>query len=298
MPERARRSRRRLVGGAVVAALVALAAMPAYLALCSVVAARGRAPGVRGGGDRGLRPRAALGARGRRAVGRLSPRCAGAARGGPGAGRALPDAPRRRDLRHPEPAILRRDPLAAPARAGGVGDADAPRGPARHPPARALAARDRGARRRDREAPREARRRRRPLPGHPHRARPRRRRQGGRARAHPRGHARQWPHPHRGLPGPGQDAHRPARRPDARPRLQAHPVHARSPAQRHHRQLPLRPARGALRVPPAARSSPTCCSPTRSTGPRPRRRARCSRRCRRRRSPSRASASPSSRRSS
>ena len=67
---------------------------------------------------------------------------------------------------------------------------------------------------------------------------------------HPRRHPRQRPHPHRGLPGPGQDAHRPAPRPDARSRLQAHPVHARSPAQRHHRQLPLRPARGAVRVPP------------------------------------------------
>ena len=38
-------------------------------------------------------------------------------------------------------------------------------------------------------------------------------------------------------------------RPDARPGLQAHPVHARSPAQRHHRQLPLQPARGPVRVP-------------------------------------------------
>jgi MoxR-like ATPase len=46
------------------------------------------------------------------------------------------------------------------------------------------------------------------------------------------------------------------------------------------------------------RSSPTCSSPTRSTGPHPRRRARCWRRCRRHRSPSRGSASRSRRRSS
>ena len=48
----------------------------------------------------------------------------------------------------------------------------------------------------------------------------------------------------------------------------------------------------------AARSSPICSSPTRSIAPRRRRRARCSRPCRRRRSPSRASVSSSSRRSS
>ena len=42
----------------------------------------------------------------------------------------------------------------------------------------------------------------------------------------------------------------------------------------------LQPARGRLRVPARARSSPTCCSRTRSTAPRRRRRPRCSRRCR------------------
>ena len=84
-------------------------------------------------------------------------------------------------------------------------------------------------------------------------------------------------------PGPRQDPHRAPAGPGARPRLPPHPVHARPAPQRHHRQLPLRPARGPLRVPGRARSSPTSCSPTRSTAPRPRRRRRCWRRCRRRR---------------
>ena len=67
------------------------------------------------------------------------------------------------------------------------------------------------------------------------------------------GDPRQRPRPRRGLPGPRQDAHRPAPGPGARPRLPAHPVHARPAAERHHRQLPLRPARGPVRVPGRAR---------------------------------------------
>ena len=46
---------------------------------------------------------------------------------------------------------------------------------------------------------------------------------------------------------------------------------------RHQR---LQPARGALRVPARARSSPTSCSSTRSTGPRPRPSPGCSSACR------------------
>ena len=42
----------------------------------------------------------------------------------------------------------------------------------------------------------------------------------------------------------------------------------------------LRPARERVHVPARARSSPTSCSPTRSTAPHRRRRLRCSRRCR------------------
>ena len=48
----------------------------------------------------------------------------------------------------------------------------------------------------------------------------------------------------------------------------------------------LQPARGALRVPARARSSPTSCSSTRSTAPRPRRSPACSSACRSATSPS------------
>ena len=82
--------------------------------------------------------------------------------------------------------------------------------------------------------------------------RPHRGRQGRRHRAHPRGHPRQRARARRGLPRTGEDAHRAPARPGARPRLPAHPVHAGSASQRHHRQLPLRSARGPLRVPPGA----------------------------------------------
>ena len=74
--------------------------------------------------------------------------------------------------------------------------------------------------------------------------------------------------------------------------LQAHPVHARPDARRHHRHRDPpggpehRPARSSSCT---GRSSPTCCWPTRSTARRPRRRPRCSRRCRSARSPSAAS---------
>ena len=69
------------------------------------------------------------------------------------------------------------------------------------------------------------------------------------------------------------------------PALRSHPVHARPAALRHHRLVGLRPARCELRVPARARSSATCCSATRSTAPRPRRRPRCWRRWRSARSP-------------
>ena len=94
--------------------------------------------------------------------------------------------------------------------------------------------------------------------------------------------------PPRGLPGARQDPGRPLLRPGPRPRLRAGAVHPRPAARRPHRLVPLRPARGAVRVPPRAASSPACCSPTRSTAPRRRPSPRCSRRCRSARSPSRA----------
>ena len=60
----------------------------------------------------------------------------------------------------------------------------------------------------------------------------------------------------------------------------ARAVHPRPDARRHHRLAGLRRPHRRLRLPARARSSRTCCSPTRSTG-RPRRpRPRCSRRWR------------------
>ena len=68
------------------------------------------------------------------------------------------------------------------------------------------------------------------------------------------------------------------------PGVQAHSVHARPDAQRHHRH---RHHRRGSRPPAAApgpsckaRSSATSCWPTKSTAPLPRRRARCSKPCR------------------
>ena len=62
--------------------------------------------------------------------------------------------------------------------------------------------------------------------------------------------------------------------------LLAHPVHAGPDALRRDGLVGVQPAEVRLRVPARARSSPTSCSPTRSTAPRRRRRPRCSRRCR------------------
>jgi hypothetical protein len=61
---------------------------------------------------------------------------------------------------------------------------------------------------------------------------------------------------------------------------QAGAVHARPDARRRHRLAGLRRAHRRVRVPRRARSSPTCCSPTRSTGRRRRPRRRCWRRWR------------------
>ena len=91
----------------------------------------------------------------------------------------------------------------------------------------------------------------------------------------------------------GQDADdpHPGRRPE--PDLQPDPVHPRPDALGHHRDRGDPGGQGDRRppvqVPPRARSSPTSCWPTRSTGPRPRPRRPCSRRCRSGRSPSAAS---------
>ena len=71
--------------------------------------------------------------------------------------------------------------------------------------------------------------------------------------------------------------------------LQPHPVHARPDADGHHRHRILQELPGGKRAfefAARARSSPTSCWPTKSTARRPRRRPRCSRRCRSTRSPS------------
>ena len=87
-----------------------------------------------------------------------------------------------------------------------------------------------------------------------------------------------------GAPGSGQDAAHPHDGARARPEVLAHPVHARPDAVRHHRHRPGagrrgdRPARRWCSRP--GRSSPTSCSPTKSTARRRRRSRRCSRRCR------------------
>ena len=91
-----------------------------------------------------------------------------------------------------------------------------------------------------------------------------------------------------GPAGAGQDADRPLLRPGARAGLPAAAVHARPAAGRRHRLVPVRPAHATSSPSGPARSSPTCCWPTRSTGRRRRPRPRCSRRCRRSRSRSRA----------
>ena len=64
----------------------------------------------------------------------------------------------------------------------------------------------------------------------------------------------------------------------ARRHVPPHPVHERSPAVGHRRRLDLRPERQGVRAQARARSSPTSCSPTRSTAPRRARSRRCSRR--------------------
>ena len=101
------------------------------------------------------------------------------------------------------------------------------------------------------------------------------RRPGPGHRAAARLPARPRPLPARRRARPGQDA----RRRDARHRRRRHvhppPVHPR-PAPRRHRRHPHLPGvDGDASTSSSARSSPTSCSPTRSTGPRP----RCSRRC-------------------
>ena len=68
--------------------------------------------------------------------------------------------------------------------------------------------------------------------------------------------------------------------------VRARAVHGRPAARRHRRLADLQPARGALRVPARARSSPTSCSSTRSTAPRRRRSRACSSACRSATSPS------------
>ena len=78
-------------------------------------------------------------------------------------------------------------------------------------------------------------------------------------------HPRRRPRAAGGLPGPGQDAGRAVVRPGARAGLHPRPVHPRPAAGRRHRLVPLRPAHRASSRSGRARSSPGCCSPTRST---------------------------------
>ena len=83
---------------------------------------------------------------------------------------------------------------------------------------------------------------------------------------------------------PGEDAADPHPGAGARPEVHAHPVHARPDAVGHHRHRHhpgrrRRPA-GARWCSRPGRSSPTSCSPTKSTARRRRRSRRCSRRCR------------------
>ena len=92
--------------------------------------------------------------------------------------------------------------------------------------------------------------------------------------------ARRGSHPPRERAGAGQDD----RRVDPRRRrervVRAHPVHAGPAAERHRRHPGLRPVDTASSAPGSARSTPTSCSSTRSTGRAPRPRARRWRRCR------------------
>ena len=85
-----------------------------------------------------------------------------------------------------------------------------------------------------------------------------------------------------------QDAARPHAGAGADARLQARAVHARPDAGRRHGLAGLRRRGRRSSSSARARSSPTCCSPTRSTARRRRRRPRCWRRWRSARSPSRA----------
>ena len=100
------------------------------------------------------------------------------------------------------------------------------------------------------------------------------------------------PLPARGRARPRQDAAGEHAGAAAGPALRAHPVHAGPHALRHHRHRDpgggRQPPAGGASCSCAGRSSPACCSPTRSTARRPRPRPRCSRPCRRGRSPSRA----------
>ena len=179
-------------------------------------------------------------------------------------------AARRPGREHPEPAILRRDPLAAALRAGGAGYSGAP--------ARSRAGRSGAGPRSRRSSASSPRIEGRPVklerwPTAGRTCSPRSARSSWarrRAPADPGRRSSPRAHPDRGLPRAGQDAHRPARRPErsicAFKRIQFTPdlLPATSPA------ASSSTSGGGVRVPARARSSPTCSWPTRSTGPRPR----------------------------
>ena len=78
-----------------------------------------------------------------------------------------------------------------------------------------------------------------------------------------------------GRAGGGQDAGRQGDGPQRLRGVPSHPVHARPAARRHHRQQPLSQPDAGVHLQSRVRSSPTWCWPTRSTGPRRGRKARC-----------------------
>ena len=96
--------------------------------------------------------------------------------------------------------------------------------------------------------------------------------------AHRAGHQR--PRPARRRARPGQDALAQDARRRRQPQVPAAAVHAGHAARRHRRHDDLQSAATAASTPSTARSSPISFWPTKSTAPRPRCRARCSKPCR------------------
>ena len=92
--------------------------------------------------------------------------------------------------------------------------------------------------------------------------------------------AAERPRADRGLPGRGQDRAGAGARALDRRRLRAHPVHGRPAARRRGRRQRSTTSASSASSSGPGRSSPTSCSSTRSTAPRPRRSPACSSACR------------------